>query len=99
MKSMQRKHGTMPSHSNKHPVLHCPPVLKVFCAVSSQVIAALANVILRFKNTGDKILNTSHSVRFGSLSITSENRAETHTFPLTHSSAQRSSANVTSRKV
>jgi len=47
-------------------------MLKIFCAVSSQVIAALVNVILRFKNTGDKILNIRHFVFFGSLSITSK---------------------------
>jgi hypothetical protein len=50
---------------------------KVFCAVSSQVIAVLDNVILRFRNTGDNILNTRLSVRFGSLSIASKQRAET----------------------
>jgi hypothetical protein len=58
--------------SFKGPMLHCPPILKVFCVVSSQVIAALDNVILRFKNTGDKILNIMNFVRFGSLSITSK---------------------------
>jgi hypothetical protein len=47
-------------------------MLKAFCAVSSQVIAALDNVILPFKNTGDNILNTRLSVRFGSLSMTSK---------------------------
>jgi hypothetical protein len=35
-------------------------MMEVFCAVSSQVIATLDDVILRFKNTGDNILNSRH---------------------------------------
>jgi len=47
-------------------------MLNVLCAVSSPVIAALDNVILRFKYTGNNILNTRHSVRYGGLSVTSK---------------------------